>query len=135
MNQTALETHYYEMVIIKILHNCKTAVKFSRSFPVGLYFHTSTTDVLLVCLYFSVLTFSSSFIPGNAQYLLVRLCQFLVVFYFFSFFLLALLLLQTFSALDQSGTDALSGSHTQLDTSLCERWYVTASVLFSQTPH
>jgi len=53
----------------------------------------------------------------------------------FCFFLLALLLLQTFTVLDQSGSGVLSGSHTQLDTSLCERWCVTSSVLFSQTPH
>jgi len=53
----------------------------------------------------------------------------------FLFLLLVFLLLQTSPVLDQSGSGVLSGSHTQLDTSLCERWCVTSPVLFSQTPH
>jgi len=48
--QTALETHYYVMVIFKILQICYTAVKFSSSFSLGLYYYTGITDVLLVCL-------------------------------------------------------------------------------------
>ena len=48
--QTALETHCNEMVVIKIIHNCYTVTKFSSSSPVGSYYYTGITDVLLVCL-------------------------------------------------------------------------------------
>ena len=68
------------MVIIKAFHNCYNAMKFSSPLSEGSYYYSGVTDVLLVCIYFTDLTLSSTFIPGNDQFLLVQLlCQLLMI--------------------------------------------------------